>query len=221
METITLPTQNYNCASKFVQESPKNNQKVEKCTLTLDQQNMSTVAKIAGWVAAIFVLLQIGGILYEIFILEQRLLNFGEKGGCFFMIFFAIIKIGYTMTLIFYLFILSPENISTVKTTTFVIAAVQAGVSLYLIINEHKKYKNPDDPDTIANLWALMMVGVYALEFLIFIVMIGNFLVILFNTNEPEPEQKRFAAPAPVYYYVPQKAGGEALKAHLVAPQEV
>eukprot|EP00344_Euplotes_crassus_P008808 CAMPEP_0196994348 /NCGR_PEP_ID=MMETSP1380-20130617/649_1 /TAXON_ID=5936 /ORGANISM="Euplotes crassus, Strain CT5" /LENGTH=125 /DNA_ID=CAMNT_0042409689 /DNA_START=287 /DNA_END=664 /DNA_ORIENTATION=+ len=123
------------------------------------------------------------------------------------------------MTLVFYLFILSPENLSFVKTTTFIVGAVQAGLSIYLIISENKKYRHPDDPDSIEGLWALLMLGLYALEFLVFVVMIGNFLVILFNSNEPE--QKRSDTQNTIYYYAPQDASQSPLKVQLVAAHEI
>ncbi|CAI2380623.1 unnamed protein product [Moneuplotes crassus] len=126
------------------------------------------------------------------------------------MIFFSVLKIAYTMTLVFYLFILSPENRSFVKTTTFIIAGIQSGLSIYLIISENKKYRHPGDPDTISSLWTLVMLGLYTLEFLVFIVMIGNFLVILFNTKEPE--NKRLDREGTTYYYAPQIVGNMPLK---------
>eukprot|EP00343_Euplotes_focardii_P008216 CAMPEP_0205818326 /NCGR_PEP_ID=MMETSP0206-20130828/214_1 /ASSEMBLY_ACC=CAM_ASM_000279 /TAXON_ID=36767 /ORGANISM="Euplotes focardii, Strain TN1" /LENGTH=123 /DNA_ID=CAMNT_0053110605 /DNA_START=284 /DNA_END=655 /DNA_ORIENTATION=+ len=119
------------------------------------------------------------------------------------------------MTLIFYLFILSPENIDTVRTASFVVGAAQLGVSAYLIYTNIQTYKHPEDPDTLENLWGLLMSAVHALELLVFIVMIVNFFVVLFNTKQPA--QKRLATPQYAYYYTPQTLNKEELNVNLVA----
>ena len=207
METVTLPSHNLIPA-----KIPKEDNQV--CTTNFDSIDKKVLAQFAGVSAAIFVLLQIFGTLFQIFILEQRLLDSGEKGACFLMILFNIIKIAYTMTLIFYLFILAPSNIGTVKTASFAITAAQIGVSIYLIITQYKKYKNPEDPETISDLWALLMSGIYSLELIVFATMITSFFAIIFNTNEPA--QKRLAAQKYVYYYAPQTLNQDNLKASLV-----
>ena len=202
METATLPCQSFIPPQVIKEEKDEKKEELKVCKVNLDVHDQRVVAQYAGIFAGLFVLFQIAGTLYQIFILEQRLLDSGEKLGCFLMILFNVVKIGYTMTLVFHLFILSPTTVDTVKTASYVVAGLQAAVSLYLIITNFLEFRNPDDPETISNLWALLMSGVYLLELIIFAVMIVNFLMILFNTEEPP--QKRSVTPQVVYYMPPQ-----------------
>jgi hypothetical protein len=146
METVTFPSQSF---VPNQQVRPKRIQYPEDslvCKLEMNDRDKNTLAEFAGAFAAIFTLIQIASILYEIFILEQRLLDPDEKTNHFLMILFCAVKIIYTMVLVFYLFILSPSNISGVKIASFAIAAVQLGVSIYLIIKEIDAYKHPPKP---------------------------------------------------------------------------
>ena len=220
METVTLPPHSFLPTQELKEEKKQIPQEISVCKVNLDVHDQKVVAKFAGIFAGIFVLLQIAGTLYQIFILEQRLLDSGEKINCFLMILFNVVKIGYTMTLIFHLFVLSPSSVSGVKTASFIIAGVQAALSLYLIITEFSKYKNPDDPETISDLWALLLSGVYAMELIIFIVMMVNFFMILFNTDEPA--QKRSVTPQYAYRVIPSnyvstQMNKKGLNANLVA----
>ena len=203
METVTLPPHSYvPSQAPMTPKCQKDKEESLVSQLQMDDLEKTSLAQYAASFAAIFVLVQILSTLYQIFILEQRVLDSGEKRACALMILFSSAKIIYTMVLIFYLFILSPENIKNVKIASFVIAGVQLALSIYLIVKEINNYKHPEDPETLSDLYALMLACSYSLELLVFAVMITCFIVILLNTKEPA--QKRLVATQ--YVYVPVQA---------------
>ena len=178
----------------------KSNQGVK---VKLTNSSKETWGEIAGTFAGIFVLLQIAGTLYQIFILEQLVLDSDAQNAAFLMIGFCVAKIAYTMTIIFYLFIVTPETVVTIRIVSFVIAAAQISLSVYLITTYYDQYINPVDPESISDIYALMISAAYSIELFVFVVMIISFIVILFQVEEQEPKKK--AAPVKyAYYYVPQ-----------------
>lgn len=145
------------------------------------QTDYLSLAKYAGGFAGLFILIQIVGILSEIFVLNQRLLDPDEKGHAIWMIVFYVIKNAYAMVLLGTIFIMTPGLCHSMKLPSWLIIALQSFLSIKAIIAHWKGFKHPEDPESMENVYELMQCMAYCLEYIVFLNMIIPFMKAINN----------------------------------------
>ena len=98
-----------------------------------------SLAKFSGGFAGLFILMQILGMLYEIFILEQRLLDPDQKLAIIGLIILYVIKNAYAMVLIGCLFIMTPQLVKSMTIPSWVILVIQSVYSIWSMVAHFSK----------------------------------------------------------------------------------
>ena len=98
-----------------------------------------SLAKFSGGFAGLFILMQILGMLYEIFILEQRLLDPDQKLAIIGLIILYVIKNAYAMVLIGCLFIMTPQLVKSMTIPSWVILVIQSVYSIWSMVVHFSK----------------------------------------------------------------------------------
>lgn len=87
----------------------------------LTKKDYMELAKFSGTFAGVFILLQVLGMLFEIFVLEQRILDPSAKGKVIWLIIFYVLKNAYAMVLLGTLFIMTPGLAKSMKLPSWLI----------------------------------------------------------------------------------------------------
>ena len=147
----------------------------------LSKKDFLEAAKFVGGMAGIFIILQILGIMYEIFVLQQRLLDPDEKGSAIWAIVFYVIKNAYAMVVLGTLFIMTKGLCKTMKLPSWLLLGVQSFFSIKAILHHWHLSKQPTDPESMENVYELVLTCAYLIEYIVFLCMVISFLGLLGN----------------------------------------
>ncbi len=151
-------------------------QQMEVKPQPLSKKDYLELAKFSGCFAGVFILLQVLGMLFEIFILEQRLLDPSQKSKVIWLIIFYVIKNAYAMVLLGTLFIMTKGLAKGMKIPSWIILIGQTTYSIIKIVNHWKAFKKPADPESMEGMFELLTAMGYIIEFVVFMNMIIPFM---------------------------------------------